>query len=173
MAKKKLILISGLIAATGAMIIILDRILGSSTSFTLAPAFAMMVMAIYHGGTWGGIGSGIVVSAYAVYAVPDPLRAIIIISSIIAIVAPIVILRQAVDNGDQLLVKLLDVDTYLAGGVYRWENMADTERWEIIKAVHHKMAHIRTLTRGWRDLALEREQVLDDYEDRQNDKKQV
>jgi hypothetical protein len=168
MAKKKLILISGLIAATGAMIIILDRILGNSASFTLAPAFAMMVMAIYHGGTWGGIGSGLIVSVYAGYAVSDPLRAIIIIASIIAIVAPIVILRQAVDSGDRVLSKLLDLDTYLAGYVFRWKNLDDAEKWEIIKRIHHEMAHIRTLTRGWRDLALEREQVLDDYEERRD-----
>jgi hypothetical protein len=164
--QRKTIRYSVLIGETAIVIFILDQILRDHTSFTLAPAFAMIVMSIYHGGTIAGIGSGLIVSAYAIYAVPDPLRAIIIIGSIIAIVAPIVILRQAVDNGDRLLAKLLDLDTYLAGSVFRWENMNDSERWEIIKVIHHKMAHIRTLSRGWHDLAMEREQVLDDaYED--------
>lgn len=163
--RRKAVRGGAVIAITAAVIFILDRLLGHSTSsLTLAPAFAMIVMAIYHGGTWGGIGAGLLVSAYTLYAIDDSLRAITIIASILAIVVPIVILRRTVDNGDRLLAQLLDLDTYLAGSVYRWRNMTDGEKWEIIKVIHHKMAHIRTLTRGWHDLAEERERVLDDYE---------
>lgn len=166
--EKQIKLIKGIIwvLLTVALIYTMDRLTYRGTSLTLAPAFAAIVMVFSYGGTWAGAIAGVIVSGYALFAIQDPVRGVIVAGSVVAMVIHMILLRRAVDNGDRVLRKLLDVDTYLAGAVLRWKTLGDEERRDIVQAVHHQIAHIYTLARGWRDLAREREQILDDaYKD--------
>lgn len=139
--------------------------------WSLAPAFTAVVMAIYHGGLWPGNISALLVFGYTFYIVDDPIRAIIIVASLIFIVVPVAILekyRKHTDTVQGLIVKLREVHALTLTTMVNWPDWDDEEKWIVSERIHNRVSDILTVVRGWHLLAKEHQEVLKSEEFKKN-----
>lgn len=138
--------------------------------WSLAPAFTAVVMAIYHGGVFAGTVSMFLVIAYTLY-VDDPIRAAIIIASLMLIVIPVGILekyRQRTDTVRSLIVKLREVHALTLTTMVNWPDWDDEEKWLVSELVHERVSNILSVVRGWHLLAKEQKEALKSEEFKKN-----
>ncbi len=131
--------------------------------YTLAPAFASIIIAIYYSGIAPGLISFSLIIGYSIIFISDPIRLLFTISSIVIIAIPVMAIQaysRKIDTADAILKKMITLDATLLGAMIKWPDLIPDDHWNIVKDVHYKIADILNLVRGWHYLALERKQIL-------------
>lgn len=134
--------------------------------FTLAPLFAILVMAGYHGGRRAAIAVGLLICGYSLYATArvNIIRSLIVIISVVLSVIPFLLWQRFLDNASSILYRLRELDIQLTGLDKRWGTLNETEKLAAMRSTHHLIANLTTLVIGWTQLAREQRDILRDYE---------
>lgn len=123
--------------------------------YTQAPQFFGLVMIAIVNGFWPSIAAALVMSLYAIHAVSDLVRVIIIIITSFGIAIHIHYLRLKADKYDNvksLMHKMKVIHSLTLSSLVNWPTWDDGDKWKMCEQVHQEVSEIMTIARGWAEL---------------------